>query len=66
MGKIKQETPPCDGCKCRDDQIKTYREALKTVKRTLEERNAAICDTIWVDYLTTLVDVVDQVLSRDG
>ena len=66
MGKVKQGTPPCDGCRCRDDKIKTYREALETVKLTLEASNTGICDTIWVDYFTTLVDVIDQALSRDG
>ena len=37
MGQVKQElTPPCDGCACRDDEIKLLRGFLQGLEPSLD------------------------------
>ena len=38
MGKMKQETPPCDGCICRDSEITTeLRNENNKIKQDAEQ-----------------------------
>jgi len=42
MGKMKQETPPCDGCTCRDDNITRLQHENAILHRDFEHRGKII------------------------